>query len=58
LEVRGILTSKQVEEFAGKARWQVHCDDTRAHRARCLDGRYKPGAGVIAMPAPTSAYWH
>src|SRR6185436_18347834 len=40
----------QVEEFARKARWQVHCDDMRAHRARCLDGRYKPGAGVIAMP--------
>src|SRR5262245_3507405 len=44
------LTSKQVEEFARKARWQIHCDDARAHRARCLDGRYKPGAGVIAMP--------
>src|SRR5438045_607761 len=50
LEARGTLTSKQVAEFAAKARWQVHCDDTRAHRARCLDGRYKPGAGVIAMP--------
>jgi hypothetical protein len=44
------LSSKEVEEFARKARWQVHSDDTRAHRARCLDGRYKPGAGVIAMP--------
>lgn len=50
LEARATLTAKQVEEFAAKARWQVHCDDTRARRARCLDGRYKPGAGVIAMP--------
>jgi hypothetical protein len=40
LEARGTLTSKQVAEFAAKARWQVHFDDTRAHRARCLDGRY------------------
>jgi hypothetical protein len=44
------LTLQQVDEFARKARWQVHCGDARAHRARCLDGRYKPGAGVIAMP--------
>src|SRR5436190_6653522 len=44
------LSADQVQEFARKASWQVHCDDTRAHRARCLDGRYKPGAGVIAMP--------
>jgi hypothetical protein len=44
------LTYRQVEEFARKARWEVRCDDPRAHRSRCLDGRYKPGAGVIAMP--------
>jgi len=47
---RPVLTFKQVDEFARKARWQVRCDDARAHRARCLDGRYKPGAGVIAIP--------
>jgi hypothetical protein len=44
------LTARQVHEFACKARWEVHCEDTRANRSRCLDGRYKPGAGVIAMP--------
>jgi hypothetical protein len=41
------LSYRQVEEFARKVRWEVRCDDPRAHRSRCLDGRYKPGAGVI-----------
>jgi hypothetical protein len=44
------LSPAQVEEFARKARWEVRRDDFRARRSRCLDGRYKPGAGVIAMP--------
>jgi hypothetical protein len=44
------LTARQIYEFANKARWEVRCDDPRAHRSRCLDGRYKPGAGIIAMP--------
>jgi hypothetical protein len=44
------LTQVQVKEFALKARWEVRHGDYRARRSRCLDGRYKPGAGVIAMP--------
>jgi hypothetical protein len=47
---RSTLNRRQVAEFARKARWEVRADDPRAHRSRCLDGRYKPGAGVIAMP--------
>jgi hypothetical protein len=44
------LTPTQIEEFAHKARWEVRQEDMRANRSRCMDGRYKPGAGVIAMP--------
>jgi hypothetical protein len=49
-ELRRALTLKQIEEFASKARWEVRQEDMRANRSRCMDGRYKPGAGVIAMP--------
>jgi hypothetical protein len=44
------LAARQIYEFANKARWEVRREDPRAHRSRCLDGRYKPGAGIIAMP--------
>lgn len=44
------LSRSRVDEFVRKARWQVRSNDPRLRRARCLDGRYMPGAGVIAMP--------
>lgn len=50
-EARSITLSRsRVDAFVRKARWQVRGNDRRLRGARRLDGRYVPGAGVIAMP--------